>query len=154
MEKTLIPENQLYLAMVDIMSGKKRSQLMSKIKGKDTKIELTMRAELRKRKEKKFKVNATVNGKPDIVFLKEKIAVFCDGDFWHGRQFYKWKQKLAPFWFKKISGNMERDRRVTRELKKEHWKVIRFWERDIEKNVGMCVETILEEVAKRRKELC
>lgn len=66
-------------------------------------------------------------GKPDIVFPRSKVAVFADGDFWHGRDFVKWRRGIPKFWKKKIASNMERDRKQTKELRKVGYKAIRFW---------------------------
>lgn len=79
---------------------------------------------------------AKLPGKPDIVFIKAKVAVFCDGDFWHGRNWKRLSSKLqrgsnAAYWSQKIRANMLRDRRTTRLLKKMDWCVIRLWESDI-----------------------
>lgn len=83
------------------------------------------------------KVNvATLAGKPDLVFPEPKVVVFCDGDFWHGRNFASRKRKLArghnaPYWVTKISGNIVRDRRQNAKLRREGWRVLRYWETDI-----------------------
>ena len=82
-------------------------------------------------------------GKPDIAFPSVKLAVFIDGDFWHG---YNWKVKkeIPPrvFWQSKIGSNIKRDRKVNRELSKIGWKVMRIWEHEIEKNPDLCVSRI------------
>lgn len=115
---------------------------MSKIKGKNTGIEKMLIAELRKRKISGFKRYPNLIGKPDIIFPKAKTVVFCDGDFWHGYQFSKQKHKLNKFWFKKISGNIKRDRLVRRELEKEGWLVIRFWGHEILEDPSACVDRL------------
>ena len=75
-------------------------------------------------------------GKPDIVFSRERVVVFCDGDFWHGRNWRKLSRKLRVgangiYWLEKISTNMRRDRRNNKVLERENWHVIRMWEMDI-----------------------
>jgi len=75
-------------------------------------------------------------GTPDIVFTKAKLIIFCDGDFWHGRDWEKRKTKLQSgsnpgYWVKKIGRNMERDREITKLLEASGWTVLRFWESDI-----------------------
>jgi DNA mismatch endonuclease (patch repair protein) len=120
-------------------------KIMSAIKSEDTKPELLLgsamwRLGLRYRKHYKIK------GKPDFVFIKAKIAVFCDGDFWHG---HNWKirglssleEELASyndFWRKKIMRNIERDKEVTDFLKSEGWTVIRFWESEVKVSAHDC----------------
>jgi DNA mismatch endonuclease, patch repair protein len=84
---------------------------MSRIRGRDTKVELAIRKELHKRGHR-FRVNApSLAGKPDVVFTKIGLVLFIDGDFWHGWRFDRWSSKLAPYWREKIAGNMARDRR-------------------------------------------
>ena len=73
-------------------------------------------------------------GKPDVVFPKSKIAVFADGDFWHGNNFIKWKKEVPGFWKKKISNNIKRDREQTLALKNSGYKVLRFWGHQIKKD--------------------
>ena len=125
--------------MADIFSKEKRSEIMSKIRGKNTKAELSFRkvlsAEVYPKGFRYRLYYKKIIGSPDIVFVKQKIAIFIDGDFWHGRRYGKegegknWKK----FWKDKIEENIRRDRRVNRRLKKEGWKVIRIWESDVKK---------------------
>ena len=82
--------------------------------------------------------------KPDIVLTKYKIAIFCDGDFWHGKTSEKYTVKThANYWNEKIKRNIERDLENTIELRDNGWTVLRFWENDIKKNLDMCVETVI-----------
>jgi DNA mismatch endonuclease (patch repair protein) len=78
----------------------------------------------------------TLPGKPDIVFQKMRVAIFIDGDFWHGRDWDARLAKLrrgsnAPYWVAKINANMERDKRKTAELQADGWTVLRVWETDV-----------------------
>ena len=88
----------------------------------------------------RFRKNlAVLPGKPDIVFASARVAVFCDGDFWHGRDWHRLSKHLqkranAAYWLQKIRANMLRDRRTTRLLEKQDWYVIRLWEGDIKAN--------------------
>lgn len=118
---------------MDVLTPGQRSFNMSQIKSKNTKPELLIFEALKKKKIK-FKKHFSIAGKPDVAFPKEKIAVFIDGEFWHGRYFSKIKSKLSEFWIKKITDNKKRDSRNRRLLKKEGWTVIRLWGDDIEKN--------------------
>ncbi len=110
-----------------------RSFNMSQVKSKNTKPELYVFSALKELK-LKFKKHYPVFGKPDIAFPKLKIAVFIDGEFWHGRRFNKEKETYPQFWVTKIEGNIKRDRKNRSLLKKEGWKVIRIWDKDLKKN--------------------
>lgn len=121
--------------MADIFTKKKRSEVMSAVKGKGNKsTELALAKLFRQNGVSGWRRNYPgVFGKPDFVFPKEKIAVFVDGCFWHGCR----KHRTIPttnreFWSNKITANGMRDGRVNRELKKSGWEVIRFWEHEIE----------------------
>lgn len=79
---------------------------------------------------------SSLPGTPDIVFFRERVAVFCDGDFWHGNDWRRLRRQLsrrhnADYWVAKIRRNRERDLETTRRLQKEGWLVIRLWESDI-----------------------
>src|ERR1700733_6657148 len=112
---------------MDVFTSTKRSMIMAKIRSKNTTPERVLFAELRMRGIK-FRRHYKLIGRPDIAFPKDKIAVFIDGDFWHG---YNWKVKgqIPPevFWQAKISSNIKRDRKVRMALSKTRWKVIRIW---------------------------
>ncbi|KHG34887.1 very short patch repair endonuclease [Sulfurospirillum sp. MES] len=122
------------------------SKTAKKIKSKNTGIELLLRRELWKRGYR-YRVNdRTVFGKPDIVFHKQKIAIFCDSEFWHGKKFLAGEQFKTnnEFWEAKIKRNIERDQEVNRILETEGWKVLRFWGIDIKNNVTQCINIIEE----------
>ena len=133
--------------MTDQFSIETRSKIMARIKGKNTKPEIKIRKELWKRGFKGFRTNYKLAGKPDIVFSKKKVVIFIDGDFWHG---YSWKvlRKIPPkgYWRKKIKGNIKRDAKYNRILKKQGWKVFRFWEHDINKNPNKIIGRILKSI--------
>jgi len=131
-----------------------RSQNMSKIKNKDTIIEITLRKALWQKGLRYRKNCKDIIGKPDICFKNKKIAIFCDSAFWHGKKFLngeKFKTN-TEFWEKKILRNIERDKEVNYTLKKEGWIVLRFWDNDIMKNLNECVEQIVEVYIKQGKE--
>lgn len=102
----------------------------------DTRCERLLRSALWHRG-LRFRKNVTaLSGKPDVVFVGARVVVFCDGDFWHGRNWEERVVKLsrganADYWIAKISRNMERDRAYTRQLTDSGWKVLRFWEKDV-----------------------
>lgn len=132
------------------------SYTMSCIRGKDTGIELALRAELRRRHLHYRKNVAGLPGKPDVVFAQHKLAVFCDGEFWHGRDWAKRKtdfKRHKAFWVAKIERNMARDREVNRSLRALGWHVLRIWESDIKRDVRKCgarVEAALVEALLQR----
>ncbi len=125
--------------MPDIFTPEKRSEIMSLIRSKNTKPEVMffklMSSSLHKEGYRYRKHYASLPGKPDAVFVSRKIAIFMDGDFWHGYKFDIETTRLSEgFWREKIVRNMERDRKVNRKLKSMGWKVMRFWEHDVKKN--------------------
>lgn len=128
--------------MADIMSREKRSALMSRIRGKDTKPEVLVRSMLHRRGFRFRKHYRHLPGKPDIVFVSHKVAVFIEGDFWHGYRFPIWKHKLTPFWRNKIESNRNRDRKVASRLRRMGWHLIRVWEHDIKKAPELVADRI------------
>lgn len=98
---------------------------------------------------------ATLPGRPDIVFTRKRVIIFCDGDFWHGRDLEARIARLerghnAPYWVEKIRGNVARDRRRDEELANAGWLVIRIWESVIRKDPDAAVRQILEVLDARR----
>jgi DNA mismatch endonuclease (patch repair protein) len=136
--------------MADKFSKEVRSKIMSKIRSKDTSIELEGYKLLRKAGLHYRKYPKNIKGQPDAVNKKRKIAVFFDGDFWHGYDYEKSiKTRLnSDYWTNKIEKNMERDARTTQELKENGWKVIRFWEHVILKKPNDCIRTIQLAISK------
>ena len=137
---------------LDRHTPEQRRRNMQAIKNKDSKIEKALRKELWA-KGLRYRKNAkNVFGKPEIVFIGKKIAVFCDSEFWHG---YNWEERKndfksrQEFWIPKIERNMERDREVNEKLISEGWVVLRFWGKDIKKNTAQCADQI-EKVVRER----
>lgn len=132
---------------MDNHSPEQRRKNMQAVKNKDSKIELILRKELWNRGLRYRKNVNKVFGKPDIVFMGKKVAVFCDSEFWHG---YNWEERKKDFkshqefWIPKIERNMERDREVTQRLKAEGWIVLRFWGNEIKKDVAQCADVIVK----------
>lgn len=136
---------------MDVLTREQRHKNMVAIKNKDTKIEIILRKALWKNKIRYRKNWKNLPGKPDIVITKYKIAIFCDGDFWHGKNFYnKIIATNTKFWEEKIKKNMERDLENTIILRDMGWKVIRFWESDIKKNLDGCVKQVLDLIGKNK----
>ena len=123
------------------------SYTMSRIRGKDTSIEIKLRKELY-RLGYRYRANSKkVFGHPDIVFQKYKVAIFCDSEFWHGYNFEENKKKLhshLDYWIPKIERNIARDKEVNEELGKEGYTVLRFWGNEINKDLPTCVQKIEE----------
>lgn len=132
--------------MPDNLTPEQRSYCMSRIKGKDTGLEMRVRSELHRRGFRFRKHVKELPGKPDVVFTKAKVAVFIDGDFWHGYRFPSWEHKVSDFWKQKINKNRERDRRNHRKLKEMGWTVIRLWQHDLERDFQECIERIIAAV--------
>ena len=142
--------------MADVLTKEQRRKNMQSIKSKDTKIEVILRKALWERGIRYRKNYKKLPGRPDIAITKYKIAVFCDGEFFHGKNWDELKIKLqnsnnSEFWIDKISKNILRDRDNNKKLELLGWKVIRFWGNDIKKRPYECVAAI-EETVKVRKE--
>lgn len=128
--------------MVDIYSKSKRSEIMSKIRS-ESELEKSFRKLLSKeiyplgyRYRKNYR---KIPGRPDVAFVSRKIAIFIDGDFWHGYGYTKKKKKLPKFWQNKIETNMKRDQRNRKLLKKMGWTYVRFWEHEVKKDPKKCI---------------
>ena len=130
---------------MDKHTPEQRRKNMQAVKNKDSQIELLLRNELWTRGLRYRKNVNRIYGKPDIVFIGKKVAVFCDSEFWHG---YNWEERKKDFkshqefWIPKIERNMERDAEVTAFLESEGWTVIRFWGNEIKKNTAQCADII------------
>ena len=126
----------------DFMSQETRSRVMSRIRGKDTKPELAI-AEMLRAIGLDFESHARdLPGRPDFVLREPRIAIFCDGDFWHGWRFPVWRLKLSEKWETKIEGNRRRDARNFRSLRAKGWVVVRLWEHQIERDLDACLVRI------------
>lgn len=134
---------------MDRLTPKQRHKNMKRIKAKDTKIELLLRKALREKGIPYRKNYKYLPGKPDIVIMKYKIVIFCDGEFFHGKDWEELKVRLeksnnSEFWINKISRNREHDDEVNKELLFRGFRVIRFWGTDIMKHTDECVKVIEE----------
>ncbi len=127
--------------MTDIFSKAKRSEIMSKVKNKDSKIEIAFRKALWKEGFRYRKNVRSYFGKPDIVLKKYKTVIFVDSCFWHGcRKHFILPVSNKKFWRKKIERNKQRDKEVSRHYKKEDWQVLRVWEHQINKSFNKTVD--------------
>lgn len=125
---------------------RQRSKTMAKIKGKNSAVEMLLRRTLWAQRVR-YRIHVKLlPGKPDLMIKKYKLAVFVDGDFWHG---YQWEKKKAAlksnqaFWIPKIERNMQRDRVNNQSLQDAGYTVMRFWEHEIKQNLDVCVNQIM-----------
>ncbi|MDB4954348.1 MAG: vsr [Myxococcales bacterium] len=124
-------------------------------KKRDTRCELVLRKALTAAG-LRYRVDTDdLPGRPDVVFRGARVAVFCDGDFWHGRNLAARVAKLAeghnaPYWVAKITTNTERDARNTRALEEQGWMVLRYWETDIHKDAAGIAADVVVHVHERR----
>ena len=134
---------------MDNLTKEQRHKNMSHIRASNTKPEIMLRKALwhkglRYRKYYKERI-----GKPDLVITRCKIAIFVDGDFWHGKNMDAIEKRIQShrtYWLPKIRRNRERDAEVNDALTEQGWIVLRFWESDIKKQLEQCVAQILEYV--------
>lgn len=135
----------------DKISRETRSHIMSSIRSKNTKVEMLLRKALWNAGHR-YRLYAKLPGRPDIIFNSRKVVIFVDGDFWHGHKFKKLLPKLKnKFWVDKIKRNMERDKEVKRQLKRQGWDVIRIWEHQIRQNPQSCINLIQSRISEERK---
>ena len=138
---------------MDNHTPEQRRKNMQAIRAKDTKIECIIRKRLWDMGYRYRKNYKRLIGKPDIVFTKYKIAIFCDSEFWHGKDYGKSVGRIGTnqeYWKQKIARNIERDKEVNEQLQKEGWTVIRFWEKDIIKDTDRCIQLIVDTIEQKR----
>lgn len=133
--------------MADNFTKEQRHKNMSHINSKDTSIEVNLCRELWSKGYRYWKNYNKIPGKPDIAITKYKITIFCDSDFFHGKDWEVLKPRLqkgdnAEYWITKIQRNRERDDDVNKKLLFLGWTVIRFCGKDITKNIGECIKVI------------
>ena len=136
---------------MDVLTPEQRKKNMQHIRAKDTAIEEKLRKALWKKGIRYRKNCKELPGKPDIVLTKYKIAIFCDGEFFHGKDWEVLRPKLersnnSAFWISKISRNRERDDEVNKQLLYLGYTVIRFWGSDIKKHTEECVQVVEETI--------
>ena len=136
---------------MDNLTAEQRKKNMQHIRSDNTKIEAILRKALWNKGYRYRKNYTELPGKPDIVLTKYKIAIFCDGEFFHGKDWEVLRPKLengnnSEYWVKKITRNRERDEEVNKKLLSMGWTVIRFWGNDIKKHTEDCVQVVEETV--------
>lgn len=142
---------------MDKLTKEQRRVNMQAVKSKGSKIELALAKSLWVKGYRYRKNNNSVYGKPDLTFKSQKIAIFVDGDFWHGRNWEvrKYDHKSnQEFWLKKIAKNIERDLAVNEKLMSDGWVVLRFWGSDVKKDLLNCTNQIEDTInAIKRKNI-
>ena len=136
---------------MDNLTKEQRRKNMQRIKAKDTSIEIKLRKSLWNKGYRYRKNYDRLPGKPDIALTKYKLAIFCDSEFFHGKDWEVLKPRLeksnnSQYWISKISRNRERDDEINKRLLFEGWTVIRFWGKDIQKNADECVRVVEETI--------
>jgi DNA mismatch endonuclease (patch repair protein) len=137
-------------AMTDFLSKETRSRVMSRIRSRDTQPELALRRALFAAGLRGWRCHAKgVPGKPDVAFTRWQVAVFVDGRFWHGHPDFFTPGKSGSYWDAKIARTKERDAMTNATLVTLGWRVLRFWDFEVEQDVESCVrqiETLLDDV--------
>lgn len=136
---------------MDVLTPEQRRKNMQNIHSKNTSIEMVLRKALWHKGYRYRKNYSQLPGSPDIVLTKYKIAIFCDGEFFHGKDWEVLKPRLekgknGEFWVSKIARNRERDNEINKKLLFMGWTVIRFWGTDIKKNTDECVRVVEETI--------
>ena len=142
----------VYICYVERTPSEQRRKNMQAIKATGSKIEIALAKALHSKGYRYRKNDKTVFGKPDLTLKKYKIAVFVDSEFWHGKNWKvrKYDHKTnTEFWHSKIERNIQRDKQVNQELKKQGWKVLRFWGNEIKNNLEKCILKVESERNKR-----
>ena|SRR3989344_5514998 len=138
--------------MADIFSRQLRSKIMASVKSRNTKPELLLRKKLFN-KGHRFRVNYPIEGRPDIVFVKFRVAIFVDGCFWHGCSCSSIPISNKHYWILKIKRNAARDKDVNSALRKQGWKVIRIWEHQLSRNSDNCTSRIENALSKLNRKV-
>ena len=141
---------------MDKLTPEQRKKCMQSNKSKGTKPELVLARAMWALGLRYRKNSGSIFGKPDFSFKKYKVAVFVDGEFWHGKDWEREKAEIKgnrEFWIAKIERNIRRDMEVTGRLKAEGWTVLRFWSNDVVKNAGCHAEKVKEIIQARRIDL-
>jgi DNA mismatch endonuclease (patch repair protein) len=134
---------------MDCLTPEQRRKAMSHIRSNNTSIEIQLRKALWKEGIRYRKNLKTLPGSPDIAITKYKIAIFCDGEFWHGKDWENKKDSIKTnrnYWIPKIDRNIVRDNKVEKKLENMGWVVLRYWGNEIKKNLEDCVNEIKETI--------
>lgn len=151
--ETVIEKDDYMKATERVFTGvtEQRKKTMSRIRGKDTSIEIALRKALWNKGYRYRKNYKKLPGSPDICLTKYKIAIFCDSEFFHGKEWDVLKPKVekgnnGEYWAKKIQENIDRDEEIDKKLLFLGWTVIHFWGKDILKSIDECIRVIEETI--------
>jgi DNA mismatch endonuclease, patch repair protein len=135
--------------MADVVSKKKRSEMMSGIKGKDTRPEMQIRSAIHKLGFRYKLYDKTLPGKPDLVFPKYNAVIFIHGCFWHLHDchLFKWPSTRPEFWREKINGNRERDKKIVKSLKEKDWRIMTIWECALKGKYRLTPAQVVDKIA-------
>jgi DNA mismatch endonuclease, patch repair protein len=131
----------------DNLTPEQRRKTMQAVRGRDTGLEKKVSSALHAKGLRFRRWTASLPGKPDFVFVRARLVVFVDGDFWHGWRFAEWQGKLTPYWRAKIERNRRRDRLNHQRLRRAGWRVLRFWGHQVERDVESVVARVTEVLA-------
>lgn len=135
--------------MADVLTPEQRSRCMSKVKSRNTKLEVKFRKVLWK-KGLRYRLGWKLPGKPDLVFVGAKVAVFIDGCFWHACPIHGQEPKTnSGFWSEKLRKNKLRDQKVNVELAELGWRVVRIWEHELREDADRCVSELFKTIKNR-----
>ena len=138
---------------MDVLTPEQRTKNMKAIRSKNTKMEVLLAKKLWSKGVRYRKNDKTVFGSPDLTIKKYKIAVFVDSEYFHGKDWETEKYRIktnSEFWWKKIEGNIHRDQIVNQFLVDNGWKVLRFWSKEVHKNLNLCVNEIFNVISKQK----
>lgn len=135
---------QYFQFVPDVFTKAKRSEVMSRIRGRGNKdTELALIKLLRRQRVTGWRRNQLLFGKPDFVFREARVAIFVDGCFWHGcPKHCNTPVNNRPFWIRKLAANKARDLVVNRTLRRAGWRVVRIWEHDLSRRGAVCIRRI------------
>ena len=140
---------------MDVLTKDQRKRNMQAIRCKNTLIEVKLAKALFALGLRYRRNDKTVPGKPDITFKRLKIAIFCDSEYFHGKDWDKEKHRIktnTEFWHNKIENNIQRDKQVNDDLLKNNWKVLRFWGREVQKELDFCIKEITRVIEERKND--
>ncbi|SHF53494.1 very short patch repair endonuclease [Flavisolibacter ginsengisoli] len=130
---------------MDMLSPGQRRKTMQAIKSTNTKIEIMLGKALWAQGYRYRKNDKSVFGKPDFTFKKYRLVIFCDSEFWHGKNWETLQKRLRSnreYWIPKIERNIARDIKVNETLIQDGWTVLRFWESEIKNSLSMCISKV------------
>jgi DNA mismatch endonuclease (patch repair protein) len=139
---------------MDVLTKEQRRKNMQAIRSTNTKMEIVLAKALWEKGYRYRKNDKKIFGKPDLTFKKLKIAIFVDSEYFHGKDWDINKHRIKTnrkFWWDKIEGNIKRDIEVNRQLRKDGWKILRFWSKDVEKKLVSCTRKIVKIISERNK---